>query len=95
LFVRVANVGDAAEGSSVGAEVRLSDCITAGVGDAVFVVRADEGALVGASEGALVGASVVSLFVGIANVGDDVDVIGAAEGAFVGAEVGLSDGITA
>ena len=44
-----------AEGSSAGAEVRLSDCITAGVGDAVFVVGADEGALVGAS--------VVSLFV--------------------------------
>ena len=61
LFVRVANVGDdvdmidAAEGTSVGAEVGLSDGITAGVGDAVFVVGADEGALVGAS--------VVSLFV--------------------------------
>ena len=61
LFVGVANVGDdvdvigAAEGASVGAEVDLSDGITAGVGDAVFVVGADEGALVGAS--------VVSLFV--------------------------------
>ena len=39
----------------MGAEVQLSDCITAGVGDAFFVVGADEGALVGAS--------VVSLFV--------------------------------
>ena len=46
---------DAAEGACVGAEVGLSDCVAAGVGDAVFVVGADEGALVGAS--------VVSLFV--------------------------------
>jgi hypothetical protein len=71
LFVGVANVGDdvdmigAAEGACVGAEVGLSDCVTAGVGDAIFIVGADEGALVGAS--------VVSLFVGVANVGDDVD----------------------
>ena len=44
LFVGVANVGDdvdmidAAEGTSVGAEVGLSDCITAGVGDAVLLL---------------------------------------------------------
>ena len=59
--VGVANGGDnvdmigAAKVACVGAEVALSDCVTAGVGDAVFIVGTDEGALVGAS--------VVSLFV--------------------------------